>query len=717
MLTILRFLLSWLVRVLFRLRIQGEYSNPAQRPLLIIANHESFLDGLLLGLFLPGNPVFVVHTWVAENFWFRQILKAVDYLEVDPTKPLAIKRVIKMLESGRPVVIFPEGRITVSGGLMKIYDGPAFAAAKSDAFILPVCLQGTRHSYLSRLHGKVPRRLLPRITMTLHPLRRISMPSFGSAKQRRRAASEAMRHIMQEMLFTSQARSTLFSAFCNAMELHGRYHTIVEDIRRKPYNYQDLLKTSLMLSRLVLKKTLLPSRAKVGILLPNLMPSVALFLGLSAQGRIPAMLNYTAGAHGLRSACIAAEIDVIVSSRTFVEQARLTQVLAQLYGIKLLYLEDLRATISLQDKLWLLFWALWRPRAMEQSVASDEAAAILFTSGSEGAPKGVVLSHRALLANIDQVLAVIDCTSQDRFLNALPIFHSFGLTAGTLLPILHGCSLFLYPNPLHYRVIPELAYDRNCTILLGTSTFLGNYAKMAHPYDFFRIRYAVVGAEKLSPEVQQLCFEKLGVRVFEGYGVTETAPVLSLNTPMAYCSGTVGQLLPGIEYHLEPVEGLAEGGVLHVRGPNLMNGYLRATAPGQLEVPQSVAGPGWYDTGDIVSIDANGFMRIIGRVKRFAKIAGEMISLESVEALARTASPEAEHAVIAVTDRQRGETLVLFTTDTQLERSALLAAARQQGLAELLIPKRLERVERLPLLGTGKTDYVRLVKMATETAE
>ncbi len=708
--TLFKSLLRTLARLLFRIRCTGDPSALTAERLLIVANHESFLDGLLLGLFLPVNPVFVVHTGVARSWYFRLVLSLTDYLAVDPTSPMAMKKVIKLLETGRPVVIFPEGRITQTGSLMKVYDGPAFVAAKTGATVVPVRLDGAARSYFSRVSGKYPKQLFPHIRLSILPATAIPMPAAPTAKLRRRKAGEAMRRVMQEMLFASHPRQTLFAALCDAVEIFGRRRRVLEDMKQIEYSYQDLLKMSLMLGRLAARES--AEGERVGVLLPNLTATVGLLLGLTAQKRVPAMLNYSAGSEGMQAACDAAQVRTIITSRQFLETAKLGDKVAALRNVRLVYLEDLGKGVTLWDKLWLIGYALWLPRCTARPASPEDAAVVLFTSGSEGKPKGVVLSHRAILANIAQVRAVIDFSVDDKVLNALPVFHSFGLTAGTLLPVLTGASLFLYPSPLHYRIIPELAYDRNCTVLFGTSTFLGNYAKFAHPYDFYRLRYVVAGAEKLAEPVRALWFEKFGIRIFEGYGATETAPVLAVNTPMAYRTGTVGQLLPGIHAKLVPVPGIDAGGLLHVSGPNLMSGYYRASAPGVIEPPHSEAGPGWYDTGDVVEIDDDGFLRIVGRVKRFAKVAGEMVSLEVVEKLAAATAPGAAHAASSQPDAAKGEALVLFTTDPALTRDQLLAAARDKGVPELAVPRKIVIIDALPLLGTGKTDYVSLKKMA-----
>lgn len=710
--TLMRPFLRLLTRILYRVKLRNPHNTQftAER-LLIVANHESFLDGLLLGLYLPTNPVFVVNTGIAKVPLFRLLLSMVDYLTVDPSSPMAIKKIIKLVESGRPVVIFPEGRITTTGNLMKVYEGPAFVAAKTDATVIPVRLDGPARTRFSRMTGEAPRGWFPKMHITIQPATKIEMPDAPRAKERRHKAGEALRRIMQEMLFATRPQQTLFTALLEASRNFGRKRRMVEDAKQIEYSYGDLIKMTLVLGRVASR--LGAENERIGLLLPNLAPTLGLLIGLGTFRRVPAMLNYTAGTEGMQNACVAAEIKTVITSRTFLEQGKLTDKVLALQNIRIVYLEDLREQITLGDKLWWLAYARWLPRnAGNHGARPEDTAVVLFTSGSEGKPKGVVLAHRALLANISQVRSIVDFNTSDKVLNALPIFHSFGLTGGALLPLMTGTRVFLYPSPLHYRVIPELAYDRGCSILFGTSTFLGHYGKFAHPYDFFRLRYVVAGAEKLSAAVREQWFEKFGIRIFEGYGATETAPVIACNAPMAYRTGTVGQLLPGIEAKLVPVPGISNGGILHVKGPNVMSGYYRYDKPGVLETPQSEAGAGWYDTGDIVEIDADGFVRIQGRVKRFAKIAGEMVSLEVVEKIAASASPAKIHAASTQPDPARGEALVLFTTDPQLGREQLQAAAREQGLPELAVARKIVVVDALPLLGTGKTDYVTLKQMA-----
>ncbi|NWG87884.1 MAG: AMP-binding protein [Hydrogenophilaceae bacterium] len=507
--------------------------------------------------------------------------------------------------------------------------------------------------------------------------------------------------------FDFDSRHTLFSALVEAMRRHGRYTpNRVEDMRPGQYSYGDLLKISLALGRLACKLT--APGEHVGVFMPNMVSTLGLIFGLTAFRRVPCMLNYTAGPEVIQNACETARIRTVLTSREFLAKANLAETAHALKGVRLLYLEDLRPRFKLVDKLWLLGFALWWPRLAVAKGDPESPAVVLFTSGTEGRPKGVVLSHRAILANIAQVRQAFPFTPQDRFLNALPIFHSFGLTAGALLPLMAGCRLLLYTNPLHYKTIAELIKRDQSTVLFGTSAFLNQYARCAAPEDFKSLHYVIAGAEKLAEAVRTLWREKFGIELFEGYGATEMAPVLSVNLPHASRPGSVGRFLPGVEARLLPVPGIASGGDLHVRGPNGMSGYYRYEAPGVLEPPGSAVGAGWHDTGDVVEIDADGYITIVGRLKRFAKVAGEMVCLEMTEAIARAASGEALHAALNVPDVSRGEAIILFTTDSELTREQLAAAAHGLGYPELAVPRQIRVVDSLPMLGSGKVDYLRL---------
>src|SRR6202011_1006987 len=415
-------------------------------------------------------------------------------------------------------------------------------------------------------------------------------------------------------------------------------------------------------------------------------------------GRVPAMINFTAGAATILAACAAAEVSTIVTARAFVGKGKLEDLVARLaQHVKIVYLEDVRKSAGFADKLRGLL-AAKTPLVPRNP---DDPAVILFTSGSEGTPKGVVLSHRNMLANAAQAAARIDFGRTDKVFNVLPVFHSFGLTVGLILPLVSGVHVYLYPSPLHYRTVPELVYNVNATILFGTDTFLAGYARAAHPYDFRSLRYVLAGAEPVKEATRRTYAEKFGLRILEGYGVTETAPVLAINTPMFNRFGTVGRLMPGMTARLEPVPGVEDGGRLYVKGPNVMLGYLKTDNPGVIEPPPE----GWHDTGDIVTIDPPAFITIKGRAKRFAKIGGEMISLAAVETLAAGLWPDALSAVAAMPDPRKGERLILVTQKHY---------ARAHGASDLMVPSEVLAVDKVPVLGSGKLDYVGVAALVKE---
>jgi acyl-[acyl-carrier-protein]-phospholipid O-acyltransferase/long-chain-fatty-acid--[acyl-carrier-protein] ligase len=712
----LRMLARIVLRLAYRVELHGaEHLAAAGERVVIVPNHVSYLDGPLIAAFLPGYPMFAIDTAQAARWWARPLLAGADVYPMDPTRPMATKSLIRALRDGRQCVIFPEGRLNVTGGaLMKIYDGPALIADKGEAPVLPVRIDGVEFTPFSRLAGGHPgrlrRRWFPKVTITLDEPRRLAIPAELRGRARRHRAGLMLYDAMSDMMARRPDPPDLFGALLAAGAAHGGRHPIMADPTGGPLTYRGVIAASLVLGRRLARRT--EGGEAVGIMLPNSIGAGVAFFALLASGRVPAMLNHTAGLDAVLSACRTAELRLVVTSRRFVELARLELLTASLAdAVEIVWLEDLRARLGVSDKLYgLAAPRIAALRHRRRGIAASYPAAILFTSGSEGAPKGVVLSHANLLANRRQLAARVDFSPADHLLNPLPMFHSFGLTGGFLLPLLSGVRVFLYPSPLHYRIVPELAYGIGATILFGTDTFLAGYARAANPYDFYALRYVFAGAEPVREETRRIWGERFGERILEGYGVTECSPVIAVNTPMHFKAGTVGRLLPLIARRLEPVPGIEADGVLLLRGPNVMSGYLLADRPGIVQPPEN----GWHDTGDIVRIDDEGFVTIVGRARRFAKIAGEMVSLAVAERIAAAAYPEWRHAVVALPDARRGERLVLVSEAPAIRRDALIEAAARERLPELAIPRDIIAGGTLPLLGSGKIDYPAVTRLAAE---
>jgi acyl-[acyl-carrier-protein]-phospholipid O-acyltransferase / long-chain-fatty-acid--[acyl-carrier-protein] ligase len=700
--------LSIIYRALFRIEVKGiEHLNNAGPNLIIALNHVSLLDAGLAMSLRNRKPVFAIDVGIAKRWWVRPFLHLTRAIPLDPLKPMAVRTLIDAVKAGDALIIFPEGRITVTGSLMKVYDGAAMIADKSNAEIVPVRIEGLEQTPFGRLSkSQVRRRWFPKVRVTILEAVKLTVDPDLRGRRRRQAAGAALYGIMSDLVFrTTSTDYTVLEAVIQAADTHGRGRVAVEDPVSGALTYKRLLTAAA-----VLGAKLMPLAAQgraLGVMLPNANGAVVTLLGLMSAGRVPAMINFTAGATNILAACKAAQIETVVTSRTFIEKGKLARLVAAIENkVRIVYLEDVRAGVTFADKIRGLLNAE-KPLVERRP---DDWAAVLFTSGSEGLPKGVVLSHRNMLANAAQAAARIDFGREDKVFNVLPVFHSFGLTVGVVLPIVSGVPVYLYPSPLHYRTVAELIYAVNATIMFGTDTFLNGYARVAHPYDFRSLRYILAGAEPVKEATRRTYMEKFGLRILEGYGVTETAPALALNTPMFNKFGTVGRILPGMEVKLEKVAGVEEGGRLLVRGPNVMLGYLKADNPGVLEPPCE----GWHDTGDIVCIDEQGFVTIKGRARRFAKVGGEMISLAAVEALASELWPNVPSAVTALPDARKGERLVLVTQQKGATRADFAAFAKAKHASDLMIPSEVWVLDKLPLLGSGKADMAAVAKLVEE---
>ena len=703
-----RSIVQAILKPLYKVKMEGlgNYRKVGRRA-IIIANHASLLDPLLIWAFMPDNITFGVNTEWTKKWFFRFFGLFADIHPIDPTSPMALRSLVQAVRKNKKVMLFPEGRVTVTGSLMKVYEGAGIVAERSGAKILPVRIDGAQYSKFSYLKNKFRTRFFPEIKMTILPPQTFKIPAGLSGRQRRKIVSNKLYDVMAEMIYrTSNINRNLFNSLLVASHIHGLDHKIAEDISRKPLSYKGLIQKSYVLGEAY--QQAFKEEEYVGLLLPNVLANVVSFFALQSIDKVPVMLNFSQGTAQMLSCINVVKLKVAVTSHKFVEQAKLTSLVETLAGrgLRIIYLEDFAKEIGLTTKLIGLRNYLIRRKPKRMA---NETAVVLFTSGSEGTPKAVLLSHRNIQANRFQIRSVIALNSSDIVFNALPMFHSMGLTAGTLLTTLSGIKTFYYPSPLHYRIVPELTYDTNATIIFGTDTFFYGYARMGNPYDFYNLKYALVGGEKLKTTTANLWMKKFGVRILEGYGTTEASPVLSINTPMHYREGTVGRLLPGIKSEVRPIAGVEEGGELWVKGDNIMLGYMKADAPGKL---QPVPG-GWYGTGDIVKMDEDDFITIQGRAKRFAKIGGEMISLAAVEQVLGQLYDSQAQGVVTVSDEKKGEQMIFITDVEGASLDEVKRFFKSKGFTELWLPKRLVYMKKPPLLGTGKFDYRTAKKMVS----
>lgn len=503
---------------------------------------------------------------------------------------------------------------------------------------------------------------------------------------------------------------SLLEAFLDVCKIYGPDKKIVTDGDGRVLTYSELRRGAFALSSPLKRKT--NPEDNIGIFLPTGAGAVIALLSIHAAGRIPAMLNFTAGIKNLKAAVKTAPLSTIVTAHKFIEIAGLSSLIEELSEVvDVIYLEDLKEEVGLKGKLKAVLGPIM-PKLFIPTPSHNETAIILFTSGTEGNPKGVVLTHSNLLANVEQIEQHVFLEDSDIIFNPLPTFHCYGLTAGTLWPILSGNRVVLHPSPLQTKTIAQRIKKTKSTLIFATDTFLQQYMRASSDGGLSSLRLAVCGAERVREETRKIAKERFDFEVLEGYGVTECAPVLAANQPGDIRSGTIGKMLPGIESRIEAVEGLENAGRLWVRGPNIMKGYISANDPGTL-VPIK---DGWHDTGDVVSVDEEGYYVIKGRIKRFAKIGGEMVSLMVVENAASAIWPDNMHAAAIIPDSRRGERIVLVTDNPKPKRADLAKWAKANGIPEIAVPKKIISVESVPVLGTGKLDYVSITKIAKEAA-
>lgn len=681
----------------------------ADAPVIYAIWHQSKLDPAIMLSLLPEQTLHILDEDSAKSIWLEPWRELARTITFNAKHVFVSRRLVRVLKGkGRLAVYLPD-EVEPDVKTFRLIRAVSRIAVQANAKIVPVYISGGRFLPSSLTpKERAPRRWFPKQTIA-------ALPAMTIGELTERAGGSAVSttsnvlfdRLAEARLAGAKTDRSLFQAVRDAATTFGPSKTITEDVVSGALSYRKMLIGARVLGGRFagLSK---PGQA-IGLMLPNANGLVVSLLGVGSAGRVAAMMNYTAGPASTAAAINAAAIKTVVSSKAFVEKAGLGDIVeaVEKAGAKIVWLEELRESVGTFEKLSAAL--LWRLALARQD--AEKPAVILFTSGSEGTPKAVVLSSRSLLSNVAQAEARITFSPADKLLNVLPMFHSFGLTGGTVLPLVYGVPLFLYPSPLHYKIIPEIARKTKPTIMLGTDTFLAAYARTAKDGDFSSLRFVVAGAEAVKPETRKTWRERFGAEIVEGFGLTEAAPVVAVNSATHGRDGTVGRLLPGMRMRIEPVEGISEGGRLWLSGPNLMAGYMMADRPGELQPLQG----DWLDSGDIVSVDREGFISIRGRAKRFAKIAGEMISLGAVEMMVKALWPEDNHAAVAVPDKKRGERIVLVTTADDVDPESLRRCGKEAGAAEIMVPAEVVRVKEIPVLGSGKTDYVSARRMAMES--
>ena len=697
------------MKLFFRFRAYNEAVLKTPGPVLLVPNHVSWIDWLFLGYCLDDDWKFVVSRNAAQTTWIhRKIALNKRTFPIDMLSPFGVKQMAEFLQTGGRLILFAEGRLSRTGRLMKLFDGTGFLLHKTGAKVITCYLRGAHRLIYSPNRDK--KKVYQRVTA--HFSEALTPPDMKkvSASEARERLTDWLRDRMIEQQFHVEMEfgpSTIPEAIRQAAR-RDPGKIALEDITTQRITFGRLLMAADLLAS-ELEQILATNRPRVGVLLPNANVTPITMLALWNLGKAPAVLNYSTGTPTMVTCAQLAGLKQIITSRVFLERSKLDAQPLEAAGCELLYVEDLRAKITTGKKIGAFARSLFHLQR-RIGYSAEETAVVLFTSGSEGVPKAVELSHSNVLANMRQVLVISDIQDWDRLFNALPLFHTFGLTIGTLLPLIRGVYVFLYVSPLHYRVVPNMAYVTDCTIMLATNTFLQGYARTAHPMDFRTVRYLFAGAEKVQESTVNIWTRQFGVRILEGYGATECSPVISVNIPIALKYGTAGRMMPGMEYRIEPVPGVTEGGRLFVKGPNVMRGYLNPDANAKFKKLG-----GWYDTGDIAKVDEQGFVTLLGRARRFAKVSGEMVSLTAVEEALSIAFVEVNEriqiAVVSRPDEDKGEALVAVTNETTITIERVRGALRERGFPNLAMPREIKVLNDLPVLATGKVNHRELEKI------
>jgi acyl-[acyl-carrier-protein]-phospholipid O-acyltransferase/long-chain-fatty-acid--[acyl-carrier-protein] ligase len=718
-----------LTHTFYRIEVRGRENLPRRGPALLVCNHISFVDPFLIGACTQRLVRFLMHRQFYQTpgiHWLVKLMGAIPITDADKPRQIieSIHEAQKQLCQGHLVCIFAEGAVTRTGNLLRFRPGFERILRGLSVPIIPVHLDrvwGSIFSYeRGRFFFKWPRRIPYPVTVTIGT----PLPSESKAFEVRQAV---MRLSAEAFAQRDSSQRPLPQLFLESTRRNWRRFAMADSFGRK-LNFGRTLVGAMLFRRLILEQY--GNEEMIGILLPPSVPAALLNLGISMAGRVPVNLNYTASAEALSIAAQRCKIKTIFTTEKLLSRLSIPK------RPEMVMIEDAARSFSTSDKVLYTAAARFLPLGvlrkwlLPHDARLDSLATVIFSSGSTGIPKGVMLSHRNIVSNIEGVQQAINVDRKDCLLGILPFFHSFGFTVGLWFPLLSGFGVIYHANPLEARKIGELCREYGVTILISTPTFSWEYVRRCQPEDFASLRLAIVGAEKMKPELAQAFKQKFGTDLYEGYGCTELSPVVAVSRPgysgrageqVGHKLGTVGHPIPGVAVRLVDPETLEElwpnqEGMLQVKGPSIMLGYLE-----EPERTRDVIGEdGWYITGDIAHLDEDGFITITDRLTRFSKIGGEMVPHLQVEDALHKALGVAEPKLIvtSVSDEQKGEKLVVLHTELGLTVDELLKRLRDSNLPKLWLPRKenFYPVENLPLLGSGKLDLKQVREIATRRA-
>jgi acyl-[acyl-carrier-protein]-phospholipid O-acyltransferase/long-chain-fatty-acid--[acyl-carrier-protein] ligase len=718
---LIRFLAWMLTHSIYRLRVEGVENVPERGPALLVCNHISYVDAILVAACVQRFIRFLMYRGFYELPVLKQLMRLMKAIPISEGDPKGIRRALTQaraeLQAGHVVCIFPEGAISRTGSMLAFKRGFERIVAGLDVPVIPVHLDGLWGSVFSFKGGrfllKRPQRLRYPVTVSFGEPLATPVSAWQARQAVLELGSEAFHHRHQ--------RHDLLHTRVLGLAKRRWFRLCAADSTGRKLSYGRMSAASLALAGWTRRRH--AGESMIGVLLPASVGAALTNIALMIAGKVPVNLNFTVGREALDSAMMQAGVETVITSRKFIDRIKLDD----LPGV--VFLEDVMRDITPIRKFTAALAALLLPAGLIRLLFGGGGtdrhapATVIFSSGSTGTPKGVVLSHHNILSNVVGSAQILQPTGRDRMLGVLPFFHCFGFTGTLWLPLLTGMGVVYHPNPMEGRIIGKTVANYGITIMASTPTFIQTYIKVCPPETFASLRYAIVGAEKLRQSIADAFQAKYGIDLLEGYGCTELGAVVAVNAPdvrqkrlhqVGRRSGTVGHPIPGIALKVvdrdtgEPLPPDEEG-LLLVKSPARMTGYLN-----EPEKTEAVLRDGWYVTGDIATLDQDGFLTVTDRLSRFSKIGGEMVPHIKVEEVIDSVLGEHASLVTAIPDDVRGERLVAFYAHHDFTPRELWERLSQTDLPKLWLPKpdNLYAVDSLPLLGSGKADLGRARRMA-----